>query len=166
MNHFSFSHLQKLGWLVPLCLLLACNSDVHFGISQKYQLADQESEKALEKFIVDEYESFWQAFPYSTPLNKYIKGSNYQLFIGVSLDAPIDTLYQQLQDSERIHLTAERATTNGIDFLGKVNNQDFYGSFYHSSKDKLGYLLLLYADSAVAAQKYQGKWLDLKTERK
>lgn len=147
-------------------MFMACSSSVRYGINQSYQLNEQESEQTIDQFIVDEYESFWQSLPYDTPLNKFIKGKTYRLFIGVSMAEPPATLFEGLQSNPSIQISEERPTANGIDLLGTIEQQHFYASFYQSPKDQLTYLLLLYADAGIAAQKYEAKWLDLKTDRK
>jgi hypothetical protein len=159
-------YLRLPGIMLLSMLCLACSSGVRYGISQNYQLNEQESEHPIDPYIVNEYESFWKALPYETPLNKFIKGETYRLFIGVSMSEPPATLHQGLQSAPGIQLTHERPTENGMDLLGTIEQQPFYASFYQSSKDQLTYLLLLYADSSTVAQKYEAQWLDLKTERK
>lgn len=151
-------------FLSVILLYAACNSTGRYGITQKYKVQSPEREIPLNKTIVDKYEAIINTDTLNIPLNKYIIGHKYKVYIGVALNSSLNDLFQRFSNdtAHSVYLTDKK--DDAYSFVMKKQNEFFYTYIYSSETDKLTYLLCLEADSAMVENKFNTKFLQKKIE--
>ncbi len=149
-------------FLSVILLFTACNSTGRYGMSQKYNLQTPEREIPLNQTIVDKYEAIINTDTLNIPLNKYIAGQKYKVYIGVALSSTLDDLYQRFSKDTAHSIYLSDKKTDAYRFVMKKQDAFFYTYIYSSETDKLTYLLCLEADSAIVENKFNTKFLQKK----
>ena len=149
--------------LVPLLfaffLLLACDSSVRFGVSQKYRMDKGEYQGRIDQTIVSRYESVINTDTLNLPLNRYILAKDYKVYIGVSFTLKAQELYGLYRGKSGYQILNETETAQGVLFTFQKADGYFYSYLFDADDDKLTYLLTLEAASATVQNMYEQQFL-------
>ena len=145
--------------IVIIIFIVSCSSSGHFGITQRYYLNKNETERPLDKFVVEKYEKIINIDTLNIPLNKYITSKNYKVYIGIAFTTNTKELYNFYQNDTSYLFIKKIISSNTANVFFKKHNEFYYSLFYNSNKDKFTYVLTLESDSAFVEQCFQGNFL-------
>ena len=160
-----FTSMKKYLLLISLfgfLFISSCNSTLNFGKTQKYALDKSEREIQIDQNIVDQYEAIINFNTLNVPLNKYIVGDDYKVFIGVILSANSKTLLSMFQEDKAYNVIDYTLEKGNISILFKKGEAFYYSYLYDSSRDKLSYILTCDTDSSNVQDMYKNKILSKK----
>lgn len=143
-------------------LLLSCSSVGKFGYSQRYFLEQGETERELDKSLVEKYEKIINIDTLNVPLNKYINSKKYKVYIGVSFNANANKLYLFYKKDSLFTFIQNRISNDSITLFFKKQNEFYYSLIYNSQKDKFTYILTLESDSSTVNNKFNINFLQKK----
>jgi len=149
MKIFSFFSLTFL-----IFIFSACNNNLDFGVSQKYILFQNEKQLPLDQLTVDIYESLINIDTLNVPINKFLKGTNYKVYIGVSFFNSTQKLFDIYSKDSSFSILSKKITPNDISMFFLKNGKCFYSHIYDSKNDKFAYVLTMDADSLVVKTNY------------
>lgn len=160
--------------LFCLVLLFGCKTSqsskhVDFGVSQKYKLdLANEKEEAISQKYVTHYETVINLPDLNLPLNKFVVGPNYNVYLGVDFsNKPFQTLDIFSQSKAHLVLAKEMVESDSkYDLLFKHGKSFVYMKSYLSKKDKMQYIACVESDSVSAHKFFTTKFFDSKLEIK
>lgn len=139
--------MHKILLITIILLLSACTSTIRFGVSQKYILNKKNEVNAeRSKKVIKKYEYVLNPDTLNFPLNKYIDGNHYKVYIGASINLEIKEVFKEYKKRIANRL-AQKQTDNSLTFLFEKNKLYYCTHIYHSKRDKITYILTLESDS-------------------
>lgn len=149
--------------LGALILFIACNSGIQFGKTQHYLPAKHEKEISYNQDIVNHYEHVINIDTLNVPLNKFIQGKGYKVYIGVSLVQKPAELFDTYKQFPEYTIYKKRNNKGRHAMLFAKDKGFYYTHSYHSPKDDLTYILTMEADSATVGKHYKQQLFTKKT---
>jgi len=154
----SKSNIINIAFVITI-FLFSCSSSGKFGVTQRYYLEQGETERALDKFIVEKYANLINVDTLNVPLNKFINSKNYKVYIGVSLNAKANKLHSFYKNDTLFRFIESRIAKDSISMFFKKKNEFYYSLIYNSQKDNYTYILTLESDSTTINNKFNTNFL-------
>ncbi len=154
--------MKKYIFILLSAFLFSCNSALRFGVSQKYNLDENEKTSKLDKAIVAKYEAIINVDTLNIPLNKFVSTKKYKVYIGVSFACTSTNLFSIYNKKDSFNIIDKTINKTDVSMFFKKGNDFFYSYLYDSEKDKLTYVLTLESDSLLAKEKFDVRFLSKK----
>lgn len=135
-----------------LLLLASCRNynTVEMGASKYYRLDIQEKVFPLTQTAIDNFEALIRSISIELPLNRYIKSSQYELFVGVAMNDDIKTLIQKIQSDTTFHIIHTKLVQNSSNYFISKNNLYLIGTVV---EDKYPLILLAKSNDSIGLRK-------------
>jgi len=142
-----------------ILFFVSCSSSLRFGISQRYYIEKSETERPLDKFVLDKYENIINIDTLNIPLNKFIRSKQYKVYIGVSFSVKANALYSVYRQDTTFSFLQDKVNKDTVSVYFKKYNDYYYSLIYNSIKDNLTYILVMESDSVVVKNKFKDDFL-------
>jgi ribosomal protein L7Ae-like RNA K-turn-binding protein len=135
---------------------------LQFAYNEKYKLDNSERTIALDKNIIEEYEENIGLDSLNVPLNKYILGENYKVFIGIALENNPQELVQEIQSDSSLKIFEINDYKTNAKLFCKKNNYYQIKYLFTEKKENLPVLFnIVSTDSLLIKKLYnENKILD------
>lgn len=129
---------------------------VNYGFVESYKLGQGESEYSLNEAIVAEYEDFIYFDDFNLPLNKYIKGNNYKIYISAAIENNEKELLHKLLNNTKVFNLIDQKKNDSFTSLF-LSKKDFFviQVIYSERKQKIPFILSMVSkDSTLLKENY------------
>lgn len=123
---------------------------ITFGFVETFKLDNDEREYSLNELIINEYENFIYFDDFNLPLNKFINGKNYKIFISAAVENNEEELLHKLiYNANPFNLIEKKK--DGLFTSLFLSKEDFYviQIIYSERKQKIPFLISMVSNDSI-----------------
>lgn len=144
--------------VIIVVFLISCQSDYNKEIALyddvKFELKNKEQKKEITKKIKDDYFLFVEKRQMQIPLYRYIKGSNYAIYIGLPFNAEISD-FSNTKLFEDKSCLATKSKADLFEYTNYKLDTLFVTEYVYKKRKNLVYILTATDDKSIQKSLFQ-----------